>query len=25
RYNETIGFRVEPRVGIVIEIKAVVG
>ncbi|MFO1536177.1 MAG: hypothetical protein ABR586_10965 [Thermoplasmatota archaeon] len=25
RYNESIGFRVEPRVGIVIEIKAVVG
>lgn len=25
RYNETIGFRVEPRVGIVIEIRAVVG
>ncbi|MHB1262506.1 MAG: ATPase domain-containing protein [Thermoplasmatota archaeon] len=25
RFNETIGFRVEPRVGIVIEIKAVVG
>jgi flagellar protein FlaH len=25
RYNETVGFRVEPRVGIVIEIKAVVG
>lgn len=25
RYSETIGFRVEPRVGIVIEIKAVVG
>lgn len=25
RYNETIGFRVEPRVGIVIEIRAVLG
>lgn len=25
RYNEVIGFRVEPGVGIVIEIKAVVG
>jgi len=25
RYNENIGFRVEPRVGIVIEIRAVVG
>lgn len=25
RYAETVGFRVEPRVGIVIEIKAVVG
>jgi len=25
RYSETIGYRVEPRVGIVIEIKAVVG
>lgn len=25
RYNETIGFRVEPRVGIVVEIRAVVG
>ncbi len=25
RYNETIGFRVEPRVGIVVEIRAVLG
>lgn len=25
RYNENIGFRVEPRVGIIIEIRAVVG
>lgn len=25
RYNESIGFRVEPRAGIIIEIRAVVG
>ena len=25
RYQEAVGFRVEPRVGIVIEIRAVVG
>jgi archaellum biogenesis ATPase FlaH len=25
RYNEVIGYRVEPGIGIVIEIRAVVG